>query len=168
MSYRLERDKLFDDIMYVYRAEITDLTSTTKTEEIDLDLPRGYVAKVHKTLMRVYNIADTNNYLVNMALVNDPDDETTVAIPENTVKHDVISDHRVNAQRTDANGVFAVSPSLEQFIDYKPLDVIAARNMRLNAKDDQNNGDGDCECIIWYTIEKIKGSENLLNLLDIL
>lgn len=168
MSYNMKKNDLFDNIMYVYESRITNLTATVQSNEIDLDLPRGYVCKVHKTMIRHFNSTDQSSYLINAALVNDPDDENTVAIPPDQVKHDVITDYKCKKNQNAANGFWLVEPEGSQIISYDELDIISARNMRFNAKDDNDNGDSDIECVIWYTIEKVKGSENLLNLLDIL
>lgn len=171
MSYSLDRDKLFDNIMYVYKATISSLTSTVSTEEIDLDLPRGYIAKIALVILEVIQSGTVDNtYELRAALVNDPDDTESIVIPENTVKHDVIADLNLEFNYDQTDGLFYLLPSARKTVSFKEneLDVISARNMRFNGDDVNNNGDGAVACTIYYTIEKVKGSENLLNLLDIL
>lgn len=154
--------------MYVYSAGMGDLTSTVQSVEIDLDLPRGYIAKIHKCIFFYTDITADQVYDIEMALVNDPDDTQSTVIPANTVKHDVIAQHLYRVKADQVNGVFYFTADPTKIIDFGELDVIAARNMRFNCVDKQNQGDHDVACEIYYTIEKIKGSENLLNLLDIL
>lgn len=153
---------MFDDIEKVIKSVHSAVVtgSGTVTDEVDLELPRGFVAKIHKVRL-VVNVAAGLVINAQAALVNDPDDITTIAIPENQVDHDGIYDlfFQANASHTG---------SVEEQIHQPPpgKDIIAARNLRFNAA---NSGAGafNVICEVFYTLEQVT-SDLLMNLLDIL
>lgn len=175
-SYNLDKSKLFDDLVYVYKSTHGNPPAgVTTSKEIDLDLPRGYVAKIRDvifTCLGIEALANSEGATLEMALINDPDDEDSYEIPDDTVKHDVIAGHKygceVKIDTTNGVGVFfGNNPIKEINFQSMGVDVISARNMRFNVNNGGANAIVDCECEIYYTIEPVKG-EGLLNLLDIL
>jgi hypothetical protein len=158
------RSKNFDNILKVIKSSHTAFAvgSGTVTEELDLELPRGFIAKIHEVKW-ISNIAPGVIVNVQAALVNDPDDTTTVTIPETQTQHDVICDYyeqgtgTVTGYKNEANQGLRVPEA---------LDVITARNLRVNAL---NSGSGNMNlvCEVFYTLEAVT-SDVLMNLLDIL
>ncbi|GAG62885.1 unnamed protein product, partial [marine sediment metagenome] len=94
--------KLYDNLFKVIKANSgglgTGAPTAVATEILDLQIPRGYVARIRKVICQLRNVVDDNidsglfNWMVRSALVADPDDEDSVYIPTFTVDHDVVCD----------------------------------------------------------------------------
>lgn len=156
------RTKMFDNIMKVIRVEHAE-AADTKSVEIDLELPRGYIAKIKKVIFNWTGIGALS--ACEGALVNDPDDQITVQIPDNEVQHDVIADF---------DFIVNVIVGTEHFVEHRieilfdqELDVVTARNLRFNRTQTVGVGGGITQCEVYYTLEQISDSL-ILELLDIL
>ncbi len=169
-------NKDFDDLLKVLRVSVTLNGTTTVSTEIDFELPRGFIAKIRKVHIGIWNITDVliaaEVVSVNGALVRDPDDATQVQFPQNTVEHDVIADYQQEyIGIVGAAGQFTVKNHGNQGIfDFEAMgvDVITARNMRINTQADGTElGTATTRVIIFYTLEKVTDVD-ILNLLDIL
>lgn len=173
--------RLFDNLLKVIKGRSTFTTTTIISLEVDFELPRGFVAKVAFIEMVAEKISEDLEaqnidiaYELQMALIRDPDDTTTIEIPVNQVQHDVIMEHKVtvvNLQGT-AESALAVSETLKK-LDFSSEgnDLITARNMRFNIV---TSGPGPTLATeglgsvhIYYTLEKVTDID-ILNLLDIL
>lgn len=170
----------FDDLMKVIDVQNLYASDTVVSVEIDLELPRGYIAKIKIVRFDIEDIGLDVDGIVNGqwqyrgALVRDPDDDDSIEIPNNEVQHDVICDHNievmVDATATQGNAFATVKPIIYEFAKNE-LDVITARNMRYNVAasgaDKANATMAISHCAVWYTLEKVSDSD-ILNLLDIL
>lgn len=158
----MARSKMFDNIMHVIKSSHTSIVSGSGTvsDELDLELPRGYVAKIKEIVFEAVN-GEALVHNIQGAVVNDPDDNVTITIPENRVDHDVIAD--VGYQQGAGS---TIGSWWRQYYFDQELDVIAARNIRVNLA---NSGAGAFNMMtkIYYTLEEVT-SDLLLNLLDIL
>lgn len=154
----MTRKELWDNMMRVVKVNSGELdTSGGKaTEIVDLQIPRGFIARVRKVFFEVRLqeeqlpevpispasgvIERLNKFF--MALVNDPDDEESIAIPTHEIDHDVIADAEFHIERvltyyTDVTmiprgGYAFVAPS--KMVDFpETIDVICPRNVRFNA-----------------------------------
>lgn len=134
--------KLFDNLYKVIKANSGVLANdTVATEILDLQIPRGYCARIRKVRFIDHALTANNEsvdrFKVNGALVLDPDDEESYAIPTFTVDHDVCCDSEheycrflVGAPVTDA---FSMNNNKETGIDFdEGLDVVTVRNVRYN------------------------------------
>lgn len=169
--------KHFDQLMKVYKAQLTLNSTATISVEVDLELPRGYVAKIKivEFQIRLVGVLQTSANIFTefwtVALVKDPDDDTTVAIPIAEVQHDVIADFIANyagiLDTTNHNGAFIADPFRKIiYFNENEFDIITARNMRFNGTESADL-DAVVFCTIYYTLEAIKKQETL-ELLDIL
>lgn len=169
--------KLFDDLMKVIRSNVIFDGTTIVSQEVDLELPRGFVAKIKMVYLEVEGweldtVGETNSVGgAQQALVRDPDDSITTFIPDNEVQHDVICDLptglTIDALATKGNTTIG---SLDRRFDFENmgLDVITARNLRHNCVADNAIWDVAIgKCTIYYTLEAIK-EDDILALLDIL
>lgn len=174
--------KMFDNIMKTLRGNSTFTTSTLVSLEIDFELPRGFLAKIHNVKQHFKNVqADMlgididSEWGMRSALMRDPDDITTIVEPNNSVEHDVITSHECgmhfNPVATVGSAVIVGKLMKQDNFAAEGLDVFTARNMRWNI-----NGIGAQvasltealgEVLIRYTLEKITNSD-IINLLDIL
>ena len=157
-----------DDMILRFKSVHTNVQITTpQSNEIDLDLPKGFGARIrdvtfqHVTLWEELAGA-AGMHEVQCALVNDPDDEVTVEIPHETVEHDVIDEYNT----THLNGGTGVATAFEsnarQFRRFtEDEDVFAVRNLRFNAIALSGNQLSDVICIIDYTLEKVTSTELL-------
>lgn len=173
----------FDNIMKVMVVRVTYTGATAVSLEIDFDIPRGYIVKIHDVSLEVINLgedfqdlaADTYvRYL--MALIKDPDDTVTLNAPSNTVDHDTLLTHQVEAFVYSAAGpvaeaIIVTDIRKEKNYSSEGLDVFTARNMRLNidaqGSEAASGTEAVAECFIEYTLERIT-SELIIQLLDIL
>lgn len=168
---------IFDNLMKMIKEDGVIATTTVQSVEIDLELPRGYVAKIKKVVMEFADLAvlieglaadDSESY--QCALLRDPDDIVTVTTPVNSVEHDVIVEWHPNwglafgtAENSFMFGLFHRQWTFDQ-----ELDVVTARNLRFNIV-----GAGGSTLTprivvqIWYTLERIRDTQ-ILELLDIL
>lgn len=164
--------KDFDDILLWFREQIIDLDSTSGTlsGQLDLDLPRGFIAKIKKVIFfclpdEVIAAASFQTGVLG-ALLRDPDDITTVVVPEGTQEHDVIAFiELVISHETGGGG--QVQGIKQEFNFNDDTDVITARNLRFNVAASGTQPDLTMECIVGYTLEEVKDAD-ILNLLDIL
>lgn len=163
------RTKMFDNIMKVHRQELTTIANVIQSIELDLELPRGFVAKIKKVIMdHDGNIAVGDNHL-QMALINDPDDNQTTLIPQDEVQHDVICGQVMGATHgtVTTGDIYGGEARVEYNFDQE-LDVIAARNLRFNALAATPTPTfSRINVIVYYTLEEIHDSL-ILELLDIL
>lgn len=174
-------NKLFDDLLKVIEGALVYTGATAISLEIDFELPRGYVAKIRKIILRVDRImGDIESVVVDklirylIALLLDPDDTTTTTLTSNTVEHDVIADHEVEVliSAGTAEAIIWITPySIILDFDKMGVDVITARNMRLNIDAEGTNAADATGAFgvaqIYYTLEKIK-DEDILEILNIL
>ncbi len=170
---------LFDDTYRVIRqGNSIPLMDTLVSVELDLELPRGYVAKIKRVEMFPKSLDDilagflADDYLLfGGVLLRDPDDAQTFFMPDNSVEHDVICEYRSELSMDTASGSLpAQVEKLWDFGDQIGLDVITARNLRFNAFVNAPNDPSDAPvlvCIVYYTLEKVKDAQ-ILEVLDIL
>lgn len=156
--------------------------ANTVSAEIDLDLPRGYVAKIKTAMMEFRRVGEDFEGIsadklarLQAALVLDPDDAANFTVPTNVVSHDVLMEIEgeviiVAGTAGDVIARFDMARLIKNFESEK-LDVITARNMRLNVDgggtDVSDLTESTCVAIIDYTLEKITDAD-ILSLLDIL
>lgn len=171
--------KLFDDLFHVIRQGLeTDVVDTIESVELDLELPRGYVAKIKRVECFVKDYDDLYDTLIvddylefRSCLLRDPDDAVTLAMPDNSVQHDVICEFSCDMYHDTTGGTDAGENHwVWDFGDDKGLDVITARNLRVNGLVGAPNSPTNAPFIVWvvyYSLEKIKDNE-ILELLDIL
>jgi len=173
--------KMFDNILKLLAVISTFTTSTLVSIELDFEMPRGFIAKIADILIEVLDIekdlaalAADSEYKMFGALVRDPDDITSAAIPSNRVDHDVIMDFDVGVVFIFAvEGVPQIIGDVrkERNFNAEGIDVFTARNMRFNI-----DGAGAqvalltearAKAVVHYTLEKISNVD-IVNLLDIL
>lgn len=165
------KSQLFDNLMQVIHAENVIAGTDTVSIEIDLELPRGYVAKIRKIKMEVDSIlsrwASGEGAEFSGALVLDPDDLTSAGFPSDSVEHDVIAEH--NAAIESSTTEFVVVTNFVEWVCFEDKeDVITARNMRWNTSASEADfNTGTHEVTIYYTLEKIHDTQ-IMELLDIL
>ncbi len=178
-SYAFAGKADFDNLLKVIVAVNTFNTSTVVSQEIDFELPRGYVAKIHMIEMRFDRINEDMEALaidsatdLGMVLVLDPDDTITTDIGENETQQDAIAWHKIDVVWTGTGDTvhWDESNKILQFTA-NGLDVITARNARMNSigggPDVSDLTEASAVLIIYYTLEKVTDVD-ILNLLDIL
>lgn len=135
--------------------------------ELDLELPRGFVAKIRKVIFQVTFVESvTLDQAVAMALIRDPDDITTTSIPFNSVQHDVIAE--LDFWTIIDVAAIAVTSATQKIYTFSELeDIITARNMRFNAVASGATQTISVKVAVHYTLEKVTDME-ILDLLDIL
>ena len=168
----MARSKLFDNILQVIHVRNTINGTTTVSTEIDLELPRGYVAKIRKIKFQVDNAeekwAATEIAAFTAALLLDPDDATTTQMPNNEVEHDVLAEHNCGIVSGAANAPESFNMNAEWIYFEDTEDVITARNMRFNSiASTASFDDAFHEVYVYYTLEQVKDTE-IMELLDIL
>ena len=170
----MPKSRLFDNIAQVITVIDSINGTTTESTEVDLELPRGYVAKIHKVRVCLHDVfdkvADNEKQNFFYALLLDPDDTTTVQFPSNTVEHDVIvaGQFEIAIAAAVHGGLWNEYIHEWDFSHLEGLDVLSARNMRFNiVAGGAYMNDSEIECQIYYTLEKINDSQ-IMELLDIL
>lgn len=167
--------KDFDDLVKVIRAVVNNVAAATLSIEIDLELPRGYVAKIKKVefrmdvtgvAMRGGVVAATPNNAWAAALVLDPDDAVTIVIPVNAVEHDVLADWGFVIAMDAADDIINWYETAKLY-EFEPEDAITARNMRFNTQQLVATPVNQTEVRVYYTLEKVN-DDDILALLDIL
>lgn len=169
--------KHFDQLMKVIAVQHENIADTTLSIEVDLELPRGYVAKIKIVIFEITShggpsIGTTVTDIDwDSALLRDPDDAVTLEIPENEVQHDVIADFCgsviFDIDTTNGLGVFHSIPERKTiYFNEMDFDIVTARNLRFNVECSAQSA-LDIKCTIYYTLEKITSTE-ILELLDIL
>jgi len=160
--------KLFDNLFKVIKGNSGALSANDGvfTEILDLQIPRGYGARIRKVMFELQVNADQKDqeyFRVLSALVLDPDDETSTQIPTFTVDHDVCCDFNFEYWRieedTTPNGISGLT-SLKQSVDFdEGLDVITVRNVRVNTIGNGLlvNGDNNAQTrvTVYFTYEKL-------------
>lgn len=163
--------KDFDNLQKLHRVILVNVTTGTLSVEVDLELPRGFIAKISKILFTVFPFAVAvggREQNVECVLIRDPDDTTTTVIPANAVQHDVIAALRgVFIMEVFTTGAASFVADRKQVLFREDEDVITARNLRFNSKMGLTAPDVNFECEIYYTLEKVTDVD-ILNLLDIL
>lgn len=162
--------KLTDNLVKVMHGQLVHSGTDPQSEELDFDLPRGFVAKVKEVTFEHYAPsgvpATADVYAVRAALIRDPDDASSIQVPVNTVQHDVVMSTVFFLNHiTDLNimNQWRASKKFNQ-----EEDVITARNMRFNTDSDNVASNGYItDCYVYYTLEKVSKTE-ILELLDIL
>lgn len=170
----MAKSRLFDNIMQVISVSNTIAGATVISTEVDLELPRGYVAKVHKVRVQFQDclakMVNAELDEVHYALLLDPDDAATIAMPHETVEHDVILSGQFQYGVVVAahGGLWNSFEEQWDFSHLEGLDILSARNMRFNCAATADYVDGaEIECQIWYTLEAIQDKQ-IMELLDIL
>ena len=177
-----KKNPLFDNLLKVIEGVVILTANTIVSLEIDFELPRGFVARIHQVLLRVERINEDFEAIsvdkmarISFALVRDPDDSTTTSIPTNETQHDVIMDHEVEilivAGTAGDPGIYVSPLSREKSFVNAGGDQITARNMRLNAVGGGTDNADLTESIavahIEYTLEEVE-LDFILDILDIL
>ncbi len=168
----MAKSRLFDNIMQVI--SVNNIISGTDviSSEIDLELPRGFVAKVHKVVIQCANwdglLGAAENDRLSFALLLDPDDAVTVEVPDNTVEHDVVVSDTMNLLSITTYGLFSGDKWQYDFSHLEGMDILSARNMRFNSTAAGVDINGAIlKCLVYYTLEVIKDAQ-IMELLDIL
>lgn len=168
----MTKSRLFDNIMQVIAQEGTIAGTTVASAEIDLELPRGYVAKIHKVIVQMNGwdavLGAAENDRFDWALLLDPDDTETITMPTNSVEHDVLVSGQFGNLTITNLGMVPETEMQYDFSQLEGLDILTARNMRWNivAGGTDLNG-AKLKVLIYYTLEVVKDSE-IMELLDIL
>jgi hypothetical protein len=179
------KGKLYDNMFRVVKVNSNELTTGAgiNTEIVDLQIPRGFVARVRKIFfdirMKKEQVPVENGTILEsltsyfMALVNDPDDETSIAIPTHQIDHDVIADaefhiDRVLTDETTLTGGYAVVNPTKMIDFTEDIDVMCPRNIRFNARADIIGATAKPQAIVtvYFTYERV-GESALLELLNI-
>lgn len=163
---------LFDNLIKAHSVDLDTILNVLQSIEVDLELPRGFVAKIKKlSLFTNGNLSAVGNIDVQAALIRDPDDITTLVFPDNTVQHDVIASLEFNAQKGTVTTGSIGSLMGRHIVDLtfdEGEDLITARNMRFNAIGSSGAISlGSISAVIRYTLEEVKDAD-ILDLLDIL
>jgi len=134
--------KLYDNLYKVITVNSGVFTGNdgVLTEILDLQIPRGYAARIRKVIFSdALGAYQLDQIALSMygALVLDPDDETQYQIPTFTVDHDVLCDYHHEYTRfeedTTPNGI-SLLPNQKTVYDFtEELDVVTVRNIRFNA-----------------------------------
>jgi len=173
------KKELYDDIYQVIKGNSGALSANSGvfTEILDLQIPRGYAARIREVIFHVDPQADQTDQ-VDMdwysALVLDPDDETSYQIPTFEIDHDVLCDMHVCWHRmeedTTPNGISNIrcAEVVRKFTE--ELDVIKIRNIRFNTFCEGLKVDGTTKSqvriTVYFTYEKVSPSlyEKLLGI----
>ena len=157
--------KLFDNLYKVIKLNSGPMgeNDTIATEIGDLQIPRGYCARIRKVRFTLRDIKAQSNvefgFHVLTALVLDADDENSVVIPTFEIDHDVLIDHRWEIWgELNTNGEFAVWTPQKVYDFDEQLDVITVRNIRHNTLVNGMDLTGDkpqVEVTVYFTYEKI-------------
>lgn len=159
--------KLYDNLYKVIKANSGPFTAndTVKTEILDLQIPRGFGARIRRVIFRDYNLKDQLdevNFRFEGCLVLDPDDEDSYQIPSFRVDHDVLCDFEFHYQRfieLTGDGISFMNTKEVVYDFNEEMDVITVRNPRFNALGNGLKVDGDypaqCHIEVYFTYEKI-------------
>ena len=169
--------KDFDDLLLVIRSNITDdATNAVISNEVDLNLPRGFIAKIKKIIFEANDLLPelldvvATSLLQAMALIRDPDDITSTGMPSNTDEHDVLAEWNFSAIGNTTGNLIQHPSEHRVEIDFSEADedVITARNLRFNISGATTaNYTPTFNCKVYYTLEPVT-DDLILNLLDIL
>lgn len=189
----MTRKELWDNMYRVVKVNSNQLDpgGAKSTEIVDLQIPRGFVARIRKVIFDIRLEEDQfpavpatpptgiierlNKYF--MALVNDPDDEESIAIPTHEIDHDVIADCEFHIERvltyyTDVTmiprGGYAFVAPIKIINFDETIDIICPRNIRFNASATVIGATIKPQVIVtvYFTYEKVT-NDLLLELLNI-
>lgn len=170
-----------DNLLNVVSVNLGLNGAAAVTAELELDIPRGYVAKIHRIKMQVvnwsadlYNLASTDyNAQIAAVLMRDPDDTSTVNMPNNPTHDSLVHMYSDIYHSADSTGRTFFADNLGYDSGWIPesVDLITARNLRCNA-DVFGNANSDIldaavRYYVWFTYEKVTSSD-LAELLQIL
>ena len=173
--------KMTDNLLKYVSVNVANNAGTAGSAEIELDIPRGYIAKLHRLRITTYNLSEdiynqTSEFACQIAgaIVRDPDDSTNIT-PPNSVKHDILQYLLVDITGLDIGNQGATLKVLNDSVDtmYIPesVDVITARNLRFNIDQFGTSKSiltaSGMRAEVWYTYEKVTNTD-LAELLDIL
>lgn len=173
---------LLDNLMKVFTQNLALAGAAAASVEMDFDIPRGYVIKIHFAALRILNLVEDFETIsvdklatITGALVKDPDDITSVNQPSGVVDHDVLMDLHTSilimAGTAGDPGMIITNAEKEANFAAEGLDVITARNMRLNVDgagtDVADLTESQFQCTVHYTLERITDAD-ILALLDII
>jgi hypothetical protein len=160
--------KLYDNLYKVIKANSGEfaLNDIVKTEILDLQIPRGWGARIRRVVFIESNLRDQTDqaYLhVYSALVLDPDDEDSYQIPMFTVDHDVLCDHESYCTRFEEGvtvaGISMMCAKRTEHYFTEEMDAITVRNPRFNSMIGGFNVSGDYKfqmrIEVYFTYEKI-------------
>lgn len=169
-------EKHFDQLMHVIALNVHNVTGIVQSFEIDLELPKGYVAKPKKIILELTSIPAVTAGVameddeIQCALIRDPDDITTIEIPDNSIQHDVIADAIFCSAwlwLAASVGLYVFNHTIKILDFYEDaFDIVSARNMRFNVIGTAAVN-FDVKMTMYYTLESISKDE-VLELLDIL
>ena len=160
--------KLYDNLIKVLKVNSGNFTGNdgVLTEILDLQIPRGWCARIRKVIFHTALGADQLDQIALSnygALVMDPDDEVTYQIPTFTIDHDVLCDFHHEWTRfeedTTPNGI-SVTVQQETVREYpETLDAVTVRNIRFNSSVNGFDVDGttyaQCRVTVEFTYEKV-------------
>ena len=164
----MAQTKLYDNLYKNIKGNSGPFTANDGilTEIFDLQIPRGWAARIRKViftdLLNADQLDQTNLQFFG-ALVMDPDDETSYQIPTFTVDHDVLCDFQHEYTRfeenTTPNGISVIHNRETWYEFTEELDVVTVRNIRFNSSMHGGKGDGttkpQVKCIVFFTYEKV-------------
>lgn len=177
----MPKKDIYDNMFRVIKVNSGQLDSGggKLTEILDLQIPRGYVARIRDVIFYVRyedgqvpaldGIAERTDGFF-MALVNDPDDEVSTAIPTHEIDHDVVADFEcyVGKVLSGTAGGYSFTNPRSHIHFGEDVDVIAPRNMRFNASGNIIGAVTKPQCLVevYFTYEKVS-SEAIMELLNI-
>ncbi|GAG97010.1 unnamed protein product, partial [marine sediment metagenome] len=133
--------KLFDNLYKVIKVNSGAISANdvVATEILDLQIPRGYCARIRKVRFSLRDISGQDNvdfgWHVLTACVLDADDENSITIPTFEIDHDVLIDHRWEMwgdfPATDGMTSLFTPQTVYNFDEQ--LDVVTVRNIRHNS-----------------------------------
>lgn len=157
--------KLFDNLYKVIKLNSGAISAndTVATEIGDLQIPRGYCARIRKVRFTLRDIKGQVNtefgFHVLTALVLDADDENSVVIPTFEIDHDVLIDHRFEMWGDlVTEGMTSLWTPQKVYNFDEELDAITVRNIRHNTLVNGMDVSGDkpqVEITVYFTYEKI-------------
>jgi len=175
-------NKDFDNLLKIFKGNISLNAGSTVSTELDFDIPRGFIIKIKKIILQFMNWSEDyeglaqgeTTFAAQAALIRDPDDTTTIQIPPGSVQHDVLAESQMVGyihSVTNENLGPTVTGIINIFDFNHEDDMISARNLRLNAIGQGNDlavlTETVIQAVVYYTLEQVKDVD-LLNLLDIL
>ena len=161
--------KLYDNLYKVIKANSGPIlqNETTLTEILDLQIPRGYCARVRKVIFHDNVNADQkllDHFFFRGALILDPDDEEHYQLPTFTIDHDICCDFEheytnILGAAAGSLGGSVINNQKTEHIFLEDLDVVTVRNIRFNVQGIGLKVDGalqsQCKCEVYFTYEKI-------------
>lgn len=175
----------FDNLAKSIAGAVILASNVLQSVEIDLELPRGFIAKIYKVEFMLLDtskdfaifVTEGNNAVdFLMGLINDPDDISNILTTSNRVNHDVIAEYApdfwADIGAVDPDGRGPVVLDFKKTVDFpEHIDVIAFRNLRFNAvaggSADSSITETIAKVIVHYTLEAVTDAD-IMNLLDIL